>query len=87
MANMSYCRFENTARDLDACEEALLETLDGEDKLSETELRAAKQMMNTMARMLKLVVDAAGTNEEDFIEAIECETMDDIFSNVYADLY
>lgn len=45
MSNMSYCRFENTLRDLRDCDETL-EEIDGDfSQLSETEARAAKQMI------------------------------------------
>lgn len=42
MANMSYCRFENTVRDLADCESAL--DNEGFDELSESEQRAARRM-------------------------------------------
>jgi hypothetical protein len=43
MANMSYCRFENTYRDLQDCVNAL--SANGANDLSERELRYAKMMM------------------------------------------
>jgi hypothetical protein len=44
---MSYCRFENTARDLIDCEEALLDFRD----LSESERAAAIQLIDTAKRI------------------------------------
>ena len=42
MANMSYCRFQNTRLDLEDCIDGLVD--DGIDSLSPEELRAAKRM-------------------------------------------
>lgn len=44
MANMSYCRFENTLGDLEDC----LIALRNEDELSDFEARAAKKMFRRM---------------------------------------
>lgn len=54
MANMSHCRFENTADDLRDCNRAMNETLGDEwlDELSESERRAA-------IRLIKLCVQIA----------------------------
>jgi hypothetical protein len=43
MANMSYCRFQNTLKDLRECLEALEEGTDG---LSQDELRAKVRLIN-----------------------------------------
>jgi hypothetical protein len=43
MANMSYCRFENTYRDLVDCLQALNDS--GVDSLSDCELQYAKMMI------------------------------------------
>ena len=70
MSNMSYCRFENTARDLEDCRLAL-EGLFGSDPeagslpLSEDELRAAKEMLETALEMVLMVADAAELPCED----------------------
>ena len=45
MANMSYCRFENTLRDMKDCYPHLEEDGDSEDTLSETESRARQEMI------------------------------------------
>lgn len=45
MANMSYCRFENTKIDLEDCVFALEDILNGDaDELSEREKRASDRM-------------------------------------------
>lgn len=43
---MSYCRFQNTAPDLEDCHDALGE-IGSLDELSEAEQRAAKQLIRT----------------------------------------
>jgi len=43
MANMNYCRFENTYRDLSDCYDAL--TADEFDSLSESEKQYAKELI------------------------------------------
>ncbi len=45
MANMSYCRFENTYHDLQDCLEALAN--EGMDSLSESEKKYAKKLIDT----------------------------------------
>lgn len=47
MGNLSYCRFENTLRDLSDCEDALFEK--GLEGLSEAELEAAKRLIELCA--------------------------------------
>ena len=53
MSNMSYCRFENTAGDVDDCIEALQEG----ESLSESELAAAKEMFTSI---VDYMVDEVG---------------------------
>jgi hypothetical protein len=48
MANMSYCRFENTLPDLKDCQESLG---DGEDGLSESEKRARKRLIEVCCQI------------------------------------
>lgn len=47
MANMSYCRFENTVRDLQDCYNAMSEEFDGENQneLSPSEESAKKHLI------------------------------------------
>lgn len=47
MGNMSYCRFHNTSIDLDDCEEALF----NEDPLSPSEIRSAKDLIQSCIRI------------------------------------
>jgi hypothetical protein len=56
MGNMSYCRFENTYRDLQDCYDALSET--DLDDLSDTERKYAK-------RLIKLCDDIASEFKEE----------------------
>ena len=52
MANMSYCRFQNTLPDLSDCLEALDDgVLDRDDGLSEEEMRAAKKLIAMCVRI------------------------------------
>jgi hypothetical protein len=57
MANMGYCRFQNTANDLRDCLDALSE-IDSLDELSEAECRSAKRLF----RLCREYADA----EEDY---------------------
>lgn len=69
MSNMSYCRFENTDRDLGDCETALEELASGEHgKLSRSELVAAKSLVNSCVNILTLIADQAGKTIEDLDE-------------------
>ena len=73
MANMSYCRFENTLSDMVDCAEALetMEIKNGEygsedrdgdwESVSEYEVRAIKQMLN----VAREIVNALEELEED----------------------
>lgn len=45
MSNMSYCRFQNTAKDLQECADALDEIGGELDSLSREEARAAKSLI------------------------------------------
>ena len=44
MANMHYCRFQNTRNDLDEC----LDSLRDEEELSDDEARAGKRMLENV---------------------------------------
>jgi hypothetical protein len=52
MANMSYCRFQNTALDLDACVKALDELEGDLSALSPDEQRAAKRLFELARELL-----------------------------------
>lgn len=65
MSNMSYCRMENTNRDLSDCEMALegLFTCDlheGRWDLSESERRCAAYLIDTCKKIVEMVADRAG---------------------------
>lgn len=61
MSNMSYCRFENTVRDLNDCQRAIEEMLAGDgDALSDDELAAAKCLVETCSEIIGLVASQAG---------------------------
>lgn len=63
MANMSYCRFENTDRDLADCEEALMEMIEmpsDENKLSAAELDAARDLVSRCLTIVRMITDHAG---------------------------
>jgi hypothetical protein len=56
MSNMSYCRFQNTLKDLHACYDALCE----DTKLSKEEWEAARKLLTLCAKM-----------QEEFSEGID----------------
>lgn len=83
MSNMSYCRFQNTAGDLDDCQEALENLLHGEPgnerdgvALSRDEERAAKRLLMTALALVELVAETQarkieeldGSDIDDFID-------------------
>lgn len=54
MANMSYCRFQNTLNDFRDCSEAFLEmAYEGDEDLSEDEGYAAKALLVEMAELFE----------------------------------
>lgn len=56
MPNMSYCRFENTANDLQDCVDALDECMGELSSLSKAEERAARRIIE----LAKAIVDDYG---------------------------
>jgi len=68
--NMSYCRFENTWRDLVDCRGALQDILAGEeaDPLSASELAAAGQLVFVCAEILQAVAEAGSVDEETVLD-------------------
>lgn len=52
MANMSYCRFQNTLTDLRDCQNALDEGALDDSNLSEEEERAARALLRTCREMV-----------------------------------
>jgi hypothetical protein len=64
MSNMSYCRFQNTSKDLRACRDALLELFeggsdDGDPALSRDELEAAQDLVATCLEIAGILADEA----------------------------
>lgn len=56
MANISDCRFQNTALDLADCEQALEEMADGDPpRLTEEELRAAQRLVTSCLNIVRLL--------------------------------
>lgn len=57
MANMEYCQFENTLKDLRQCRNALREAQSWEElteEASEDEIQAMKDMPKVLAEILRL---------------------------------
>ena len=69
MANMSYCRFQNTSLDLKDCVEVLQEELDNLDgwdlKQREDEFVAAKRMVSLCKRYVELYEELVEVREAD----------------------
>lgn len=72
MANMSYCRFRNTAMDLEDC----LDTLrDGEEELSNSEFNACKKMLR---KFIDFCIDEGIIEEDGEID----DRLDDFFDSL-----
>jgi hypothetical protein len=55
MSNMSYCRFENTDRDLSDCEDTLSYLYDGDEVVdNETEVEAAARLIERCYDIVEL---------------------------------
>lgn len=68
MSNMSYCRFENTSRDLRDCRDALQELFNGEGSpLSQEEKRFAKSLIEDCASILSDLCEFAAMPEEEIL--------------------
>lgn len=57
MANMSYCRFENTLRDLADCVDALEGVVYYHEEISESEWQRAKRMKRWCERFIETIED------------------------------
>lgn len=66
MPNMSYCRFTNTRTDLDDCLQSLLR----DDKLSDFEVRAGKNMFKEFLTFCR---------DADIIDSFDSERINDLF--------
>lgn len=66
MPNTSYCRFENTLRDMVACHNAIEELLAGNgEPLSDSELRCAVALVEQCKETLELIADEQGIDMTD----------------------
>jgi hypothetical protein len=63
MANMSYCRFENTSNDLKDCVLTMEEEMEDLSDLNEYELRAFKHMKTLCERFLESYERLTGEDE------------------------
>ena len=61
MANMSYCRFENTLRDLQEC----IDSLQNFDNLSESEDLAMRKMIDVAKNYVEIAEDIEDDSEDD----------------------
>lgn len=85
MSNMSYCRFENTSRDLDDCHVALeslycCDTQDGNigRGLSIDEFRRAVQLIGTCRDIIQLTMDELGLEDlEELSDKLIEKALDD----------
>lgn len=60
MSNMSYCRFQNTSKDLDDCQTAVEDLIQGDSgPLSREELEAAGRLIESCANIISLLADHA----------------------------
>lgn len=67
MANMSYCRFENTSRDLIDCVDVMMEAYDLQDlDLSNNELMSLKYMRTFCEKFLEEANRLLNTESIDF---------------------
>ncbi len=70
MANMSYCRFENTLRDMQDCCEHML---DPTAKMDEHEQQARKQLLD----LVVVMADAVHSMDADVLENGDPSSCDD----------
>lgn len=69
MANMSYCRFQNTLIDFRDCANTINAMIDGDaEPVSDYELRAAKSLIDEAYTLLLTMCDATGLD----IGTLEC---------------
>lgn len=84
--NMSYCQFENTAKDLDACLTSLMQLKQGEsDHLSQTELEGAKSLAMTCLRVVELLVNDSLENVSSGVD-VTAEYMADEVHSINEDI-
>lgn len=76
MANMSYCRFENTFSDLGDCINALERVLCDNERLSDREAHYAKMMRNYCEQYIEMMDDLSNVDDDECEEEEE-ETDED----------
>ena len=82
MANMSYCRFQNTSSDFFDCVDYLEDRRYGDsESLSDDELRAAKRMTNDVLKFLELLSDSTNMCLDEFVE--KCSNDPDAVDQVW----
>lgn len=67
MANMRYCRFQNTARDFAECVEAV----ELEEELSREECGALRDMIHDVINLLEVLAERAGVDIEIPYDAVD----------------
>lgn len=71
MGNMSYCRFQNTALDLDDCADALEDIFLGQDEtLSRDECKGFARLMEGIAKMIETISINTGMENDEIVEAM-----------------
>lgn len=69
MPNMSYCRFQNTSKDLDDCQTAIEELANRESgSLSRDELRAAKNLVRTCLDIASMIAEEGGLEIQELLD-------------------
>jgi len=71
MPNMSYCRFHNTAMDMEECFNAMAEAVDAEEpmQLSADEQRAFQRMYDMLHEMQEVMDEVTRMEDEQREEA------------------
>lgn len=82
MPNMSYCRWENTLSDLLECQDALGALINGEDKLSDSELAAAKRLVQACGEICRALEASSETIIEDPASAAADRDFDSILDKL-----
>jgi chaperonin GroEL (HSP60 family) len=83
MANMSYCRFENTRSDVNDCKEAIEEFFYDEEEISDGERQHAAWMLEDMIEMLGSVAEHEGKAIGELVtEAYDSVDVSDFFKTI-----
>lgn len=69
MSNMSYCRFQNTSKDLYDCCEAVEDLINGKGKLSREELQAAKKLAEAAQSLLGMLQEYSGCEDDEIMDS------------------